>query len=343
MSSPRVAVVIVAYRSRDDVLQALAHLERQTAPPARTIVVENDGGDDTAAAVRAAFPAVEVIEAGKNLGFAAGNNRAFALCGDCEWIALLNPDAFPERAWLAALHEAARRSPAYSFFGSRLLDAGDPTRLDGTGDAYHVSGFAWRRDHGRAVDEVDEGEREVFAPCAAAAMYRRDALEAVGGFDERYFCYFEDVDLAFRLRLAGHRCLSVPSSVVRHRGSASTGRESPFTLYYSHRNLVWTWVRDMPASLAVVYAPQFLASTIVAIGWYAMRGNAPTILRAKRDGFRELPRLLRSRHALQRARVASPRGLLRQMARGRSAYTTAAGRARGSLDAARDVGGSGRG
>lgn len=342
MPSSRIAVVIVAYRSRDDVLEALAHLGRQTFPPARTVVVENAGGDDTAAAIRAGFPEVEVIEAGENLGFAAGNNRAIARCGDCVWIALLNPDAFPEPEWLAELHHAARRSPAFSFFGSRLVDAADPDLVDGTGDAYHVSGFAWRRDHGRRVGEVDEEEREVFAPCAAAAMYRRDAMEAAGGFDERYFCYFEDVDLAFRLRLSGHRCLSVPSSIVRHRGSASTGRESPFTIYYSHRNLVWTWIRDMPGAMALVYAPQFLASTVLAVGWYATRGQLAVILRAKRDGVRELPRLLRSRRNLQRGRVVSTRGLLGQMARGRSGYSTAAGRARGSFDRNRDEdGGSG--
>ncbi len=181
---------------------------------------------------------------------------------------------------------------------------------------------------------MDDAEHEVFAPCAAAAMYRRDALERAGGFDERYFCYFEDVDLAFRLRLAGHRCLSVPSSVVRHRGSSSTGRESPFTLYHSHRNLVWTWARDMPASLALVYAPQFVAATGLAVGWYATRGQLVTILRAKRDGFRELPRLLRERRPLHRDRRVSRRALLAEMERGRSGYTTAAGRARGSLEAA---------
>ena len=332
MATSRIAVVIVAYQSHDDVLQALAALEHQTLRPARTIVVENDGADHTAAAIRVRFPDVELIEPGLNLGFAAGNNRAFERCADCKWVALLNPDAFPEPDWLSSLHAAAERNPAFSFFASRLIDAARPDRLDGTGDAYHVSGFAWRRDHGRAVAEVDDAEAEVFSPCAAAAMYRRSALDAVGGFDERYFCYFEDVDLAFRLRLAGHRCLSVPTSVAHHRGSASTGRESSFTLYHSHRNLVWTWVRDMPGVLALIYAPQFLATTFLVIAWYSARGKAVTILRAKRDGFAEIPRLLRERRGIQVARSVTSRDLLTQMARGRSGFTTAAGRAKGSLD-----------
>ena len=332
MRGTRTAVVIVAYRSRDDLLKSLLHLERQTLAPARTIVVDNEAASGTPAAVRERFPGVQVIDAGENLGFAAGNNRGFLECQDCEWIALLNPDAFPAPTWLERLHDAACRNPAFSFFGSRLVAAEDPERLDGTGDAYHVSGFAWRRDHGRPTAAVSEEEVEVFGPCAAAAMYLRTPVVDLGGFDERYFCYFEDVDLAFRLRLAGHRCLSVPSSVVQHRGSSTTGRESSFTLYHSHRNMVWTWLRDMPGPLAVAYAPQFLATTALAVVWYGSRGELRTIVRAKRDGFRELPRLARERRALQLGRRVSSKALLAQLARGRSAYATAAGRARNLLD-----------
>ena len=109
---------------------------------------------------------------------------------------------------------AARHNPEYSFFASKLISADNPRVLDGAGDNYHVSGLVWRRGHGNTAQGEMNAPREVFAPCAAAALYRRSALIDVGGFDEDFFCYVEDVDLGFRLRLAGHRCLYVPQAVV---------------------------------------------------------------------------------------------------------------------------------
>jgi len=92
--------------------------------------------------------------------------------------------------------------------------------FDGTGDAYSALGVAWRGNHGRSSQEfVPEGE--TFAPCAAAALYRTDAFRRAGGFDERFICYYEDVDLAFRLRLCGGRCIQVPDAGVHHVGSSS--------------------------------------------------------------------------------------------------------------------------
>lgn len=335
-SSPRVGVVIVNFNGGTMIARALECVRRQTTAPQRVVVVDNKSTDGSLDLVRDAHPWVEVIEPGENTGFARGNNIGIRALDDCEWIALLNPDAYPEPDWLATLLGTTRRRADCSFFASLLLDATDPATLDGAGDAYHVSGLAWRRDHGRPASDVGLAEREVFGPCAAAAMYRRSALLEVGLFDERWFCYFEDVDLAFRLRLAGHRCLLVPGSRVLHEGSATTGRESPFTLYHSHRNLVWTWLRDMPAPLLIRSTPHFLLTTALAIGWYGSRGELRTLLRAKRDGFAAAPRLLLERRRLHRDARIGWQDLRALMERGRSGYLTAGGRARDELGRSRD-------
>ena len=171
------------------------------------------------------------------------------------WIVLLNPDAFPEPDWLECLVAAAERHSEFSFFGCRMLLADTPELLDGTGDVHHVSGMCWRRDYrvptALGVAEADE----IFGPCAAAALYSRRALDEVGGFDEAYFCYHEDVDLAFRLRLRGHRCRYVPEAVVRHVSSGIAGVRSDFATYHGERNLVWTYFKDTPAVLFWSYLP----------------------------------------------------------------------------------------
>jgi len=319
VSDAAVAIVVVNWNSGTLLERCLAAVSAQTRAPRRVLVVDNGSTDGSERAARERL-GVELLALGTNLGFAAANNRGIARAGDCDWVALLNPDAFPEPGWLEALVRAAVGDPRFALLASRQVLADDPSRLDGTGDVYTVAGLAWRRHHGQAAAGTDLDPKEVFSPCAAAALYRRDAVIEAGGFDESFFCYFEDVDLAFRLRLAGHRCLYVPDAVVRHLGSAASGRRSPFSVYHGHRNLVWTYWKNMPAALLAVYWPQHLALNLGSLLWIALRGQGGTILRAKRDALFALPRVLRERRRVQAARKVRARDLRRVMLGGLRAF-----------------------
>jgi GT2 family glycosyltransferase len=302
----RVALIVVNWNSGPLLERCLAAVAAQTLPPREIVVVDNDSHDGSADGLEARFPGVRVLRPGRNLGFAAANNLAAAEVRESDWLALLNPDAFPEPRWLERLAGAATTHPSYSFFTSRLVSAGDPERLDGTGDLYSTSGLAWRRDHGRPVAQAPDTASEVFSACAAAALYRREAFLDVGSFDESYFCFFEDVDLAFRLRLAGHRCLYVPDAVVHHVGSAMTRRGSDFAVYHGHRNLVWTYVKDMPWPLVLTCLPQHLLLNLASLAWFTLRGQPRAIFRAKWDALRSLPRVWTARRAIQgRAGISS--------------------------------------
>jgi GT2 family glycosyltransferase len=311
----KIAVVIVNWNGGDYLPECLRALAVQDRSPDRVIVVDNASTDGSLDEALQRFPSIEPIRLPTNVGFAAANNVALSACGDCEWVALLNPDAFPAPRWLAALEAAAERHPEYAAFASQLLSASDPGLLDGSGDVYHVSGLTWRAGHGEPTPASEE-PRDVFSACAAAALYRRDALLEIGGFDERYFCYVEDVDAGFRLRLRGHRCLYVPDAVVRHVGGASSGRRSGFSVYHGHRNLVWTFFKDMPAALLLVYLPQHVLLNVLSLVWFSSRGQGRVILRAKWDAFRGLPRVLLERRAVQRGRSVGAGALRTAMARG---------------------------
>lgn len=323
----RIAVVIVNANAGELLDRTLAALACQTLRPQRILVVDNASSDGSADGIEERYPGVEVLRLRENVGFAAGNNIGVRAASDCEWIALLNPDAFPEPRWLETLMRTARGRKGYSFFASRLVKVAPPDELDGTGDVYHVSGMAWRRDHGRVAAGATLASDEVFSPCAAAALYRREAFLAVGGFDESFFCYFEDSDLAFRLRLAGHRCLYVPEAVVHHVGSATTGGKSDFTVYHSCRNLVWTYVKNMPSPLFWAYLPQHLLVNVLNVVWFSITGQTRAVLTAKRDAVRALPLVLRERRAVQATRQVGAFDLRRQMAKGIAAYTTSFKRA----------------
>jgi GT2 family glycosyltransferase len=297
-----VAVVIVNWNSGQMLESCLAALARQTRQPDRVVVVDNGSSDGSADGLEGRWPTVEVLRTGANLGFAAANNRAVDALRT-QWVALLNPDTVAEPGWLEALLRAATASPGFSMFASRLVMAADPTRLDGTGDVYYTNGLAARRDYRRPAAAAAMQAEEVFSPCAAAALYQVRDFSAHGGFDESYFCYFEDVDLAFRLRLGGHRCLYVPDAIVHHVGSGVSGARSAFTLYHGHRNLVWTFFKNMPVALLIRYLPAHVLLNLVSVAYFASRGHARTIARAKWHAILGLPRILRERRRVQAGRT----------------------------------------
>jgi GT2 family glycosyltransferase len=318
------AVVIVNFNAGTHLASAVESLFAQTVSPRRIVVVDNASSDGSTAGLSERFPSLELVALTENVGFAAANNLGVRMCGDCDFVALLNPDAFPEPGWLEQLLTAAVAYPEYGFFASRLVVADDSVTLDGTGDEYHVSGLAWRRDQG-APTSVERPTGEIFSARAAAALYRREPFLAVGGFDEAFFCYYEDTDLAFRLRLAGHRCLFVSDAVVRHVGSATAGAWSEFTVYHSARNQVWAYVKNMPGPLFWMYLPQHLLAGVLITLAYAAGGEGRAALRGRRDALRELPRVLAERRRIQRERVVTAVELRRVMARGPAAFTSMLG------------------
>ena len=309
-----VTVVIVNWNGGRFLDRCLSAVQAQTIIPNEIILVDNASSDGSLDIVRR-FPSVRVLQQEKNLGFARGNNVAIqASAGESEWVALLNPDAFPDPHWLEAMLSASRNYPAFDVFGARLVKAQNPAIADGEGDAYHISGLVWRIGHGKLLASCSDRYREVFSPCAAAALYRRNVLLKIGGFDEDFFCYVEDVDMGFRLRLAGHKALYVPDAVVHHVGSATTGgQHSDFSMYHGHRNLVWTFVKDMPGAVFWLCLPLHVTMNLVALAVFTWRGQSRVIWRAKWDALKGLPKMWRKRRLVQSNRIATVREMWRLM------------------------------
>jgi len=252
------------------------------------------------------FPSVQFYKSEENIGFAAGNNLLLKKTKGYEWIALVNPDAFLQPNWLSKMHSAIIAHPEYSFFASRLIRDSNNEILDGDGDSLHACGWAWRQRHGYFITPGLIEPKEIFSSCAAAALYRRDALEMVGGSDEDFFCYFEDVDLGFRLRLAGYRCLLVPDAIAYHVGSATTGgQHGDFAVYQGHRNLVWTYVKNMPGALFWLCLPLHISLNLVTIIWFSFKGQGTVILKAKKDALCGITRMWNKRREIQRNRIAT--------------------------------------
>ena len=308
-----VIVVVVNYNSSDWLARCIAGLKQQTLTPARIIIVDNDSQDGSLAGALESDRDIEVHRLETNTGFAAANNYAFGLELDCEWVALLNPDAIPDPGWLEALVEYAGTHPDCAAVGSFMLDAADSARLDGVGDAYHGSGLAWRLGNGMAAGSMASISQPVFSVCAGAALYDYRIMRKMGGFEESFFCYFEDVDLGFRLRLAGYSCGIQKCAIVYHAGSASTGKRSDFSVYHGQRNMVWAYIRNMPGYLFWLYLPQHVVLNILFLLLGVWRGQGRVTLKAKRDAVKGLARALEQRQKIQESRKVQEREIRKAM------------------------------
>lgn len=304
---PLVSIIIVYWNSAEHLPHCLDCLAKQSFQNFEVILIDNGSRDGGTDALEQNYGKLDLRleRLASNLGFAAANNMG-ARRARGRWLALLNTDAFPEPDWLEKLLQATETHREFGFFASRQLQADAPELLDGAGDSYHISGLGWRRFYNLWSESHALQEDEVFSPCGAAALYLRDDFLQAGGFDEDYFSYFEDVDLGFRLRLNGKKCLYVPQAVVRHVGSASTKKKGSFSVYYGYRNMMWTFAKDMPGILFWLYLPVHVGTILFFILYLTVRDQSTVIWRAVFDAVSGLPKTLAKRRIIQQNRKIRP-------------------------------------
>jgi N-acetylglucosaminyl-diphospho-decaprenol L-rhamnosyltransferase len=305
---PRVGIVIVNYNSGPHLARCLASLAGQRFRDFTVIIVDNASSDDSARACETMPAGWRLVKLAYNAGFATANNRAIALL-DSPWVATLNPDTIAEPDWLEQMMLGIERYPDAAAFGSLQLAALRPDRLDGAGDAYHASGVYWRGGFNKPIAR-QAGEGEAFSVCAAAALYNREILVELGGFDDDFFCYGEDVDVGFRLRLAGYRSIQLANAVVLHVGGACVGEHSVFAVFHGQRNRVWLFVKNMPVGLFWPLLPAHLVSCLILLLIDIQRGRARAGLAALAAAAKGLPGAWRKRGPIQRARRGGPRPVL---------------------------------
>jgi N-acetylglucosaminyl-diphospho-decaprenol L-rhamnosyltransferase len=301
---PAATVCIIAYNSGPTLRACLEHLAAQTFRDFEAIVIDNASPDPGDAAIAAERRWARLVRTDRNLGFTgAGNLGAREARG--RWLVLLNPDAYAEPDWLAQLMAAAERHPQAKCFTSRQLAADRPGFLDGLGDVMSITGIPYRGGY-LNPDRGQAREGEVFSPCGAAMMIDRELFLRIGGFDEAFFCYGEDVDLGYRLQLAGEPTVLVPQATIHHVGSASSGgRKSEFAVFHGTRNRFWVLFKNTPALLLPLVVPLHLLA-LAAI--YLRRENRPhihLILGAVKAAFAGAPAMFRARRDVQRLRRAS--------------------------------------
>lgn len=304
---PRVTAVVPNWNGRHLLDMVIGSLDRQTVRAERVVVVDDGSTDGSAEHLRAAWPDVEIVALERNVGFAAAANRGIERAvGD--FVALINTDVELDARWLENMAAALGERADCGSVACKLVDWRRRDVLDGAGDTLRWSGVADRRGHGRRDDGRYDRPGPVFSACAAAALYRREALDDVGGFDERYFAYQEDVDWGFRAQLRGWRCEYVPTAVAFHMGSATTA-ESAYFHTLMLRNGVWTMLKNAPGGALARYGPLIVANQLVGLRASRRRGLARAHVAAWPQAAAGLPYVLRERRRIQAGRRVNRRYL----------------------------------
>ncbi|MCJ7737059.1 MAG: glycosyltransferase [Anaerolineae bacterium] len=293
------SVIIVNWNGLEHLKRCLPALYAQTVDDFEVIIIDNGSDDGSVEWIRQHYSEVQLGYNSENRGFAEANNQGIGLASS-PYIVLLNNDTIPSRRWLAALLEAAESNNGgasasnVGMVASQVCFVNAPEILDSAGIEIDALGMAWNRHLGSPVLGEPHEIEEVFGPSGAAALYRRAMLEQIGAFDERYFAYYEDVDLAWRARRAGWRCLYAPQAQVLHVHSATGGRIPGFKAYRLGLNKWRTLFRHYPFWRLAGWLPLLLVIDLFA--WLrplvayrdtaALRGRVQA-LRERREFLRE--------------------------------------------------------
>ena len=295
---PLVTVIVPNYNGERFLRDCLTSLRSQTYARIECIVVDDCSADRSPDIVSTEFPEMRLIRRTENGGFARSVNDGLrAALGDV--LILLNNDAAADESWAEEIVAAFLRHPEAGSVASKMVLWDRPHVINSAGDVFLRDGVP----DSRGVWEVDVGqydhEDEVFGASGGAGAYLRTMLDDVGTFDDRFFMYCEDVDLAFRAQLRGYRCIYAPKAVVRHRLSATGG--GPLASYHCGRNFLWILARDLPGAAWRRYWARIVATQLrfATSGLRHFREPAARArLRGQLAGLLTLPRFLAERGPL---------------------------------------------
>jgi GT2 family glycosyltransferase len=292
-----ISIIIPNYNGERFLPACLDSIFSQDFSDFEVILVDNASSDHSVALVQLRYPTVTIIKNRMNRGYAGGGNDGIrSAFGD--YFLILNTDTVLCRNFLSIIHSSAKQKPEYGMYAPKILYPDG--MLHAAGCSASFSGSSWERGKGEADMGMYNIPCEVFSPYGAAALFSRELIDKTGGFDEDFFLYVEETDLAFRARLAGYRCWYEPGAAVTHHHGGTVGRTSDMALYYLHRNTLWYVLKCYPGLLFIFAVPFIIGRNGLAVLYYLYKGRGDIVIRAKIDAIRGLPLILRKRKGVYR-------------------------------------------
>jgi GT2 family glycosyltransferase len=278
-STKQPVVVIPNLNAGKELLLAVGSLQAQTLKP-RIVIVDNASSDDSIANVMAAHPEIDIILHDTNKGYAGGVNPGFRLAieSGADYVAPFNDDAVADKDWLKHLVSVLDKNPGVGAVNPKVYH-GNGDILDSTGDTYSHWGLSYPRGRGEKDTGQYDRQTEIFAASGAASLYRVSALTEVGLLDEDFFAYYEDIDLSFRLQLAGWTIRYEPQAIVHHQIGMTSARIKGFTTYQTMKNQPLLLYKNVPRRYLWRVGRRFWLAHWLFFGRAITRGQGRAALR----------------------------------------------------------------
>jgi GT2 family glycosyltransferase len=303
---PLVSVIVLNWNGKDHIDECLDTLFKQTYKNYEVIVVDNgstDGSNDT---IKNKFKKAKLIQNKKNAGFCKANNQGIRISKG-KYIITLNNDTKIDKDWLKELVEVAETHPEAGMLSCKMLFYDKPDHINSRGLKLYYDAKAV--DEGFNVpDSENEEIKEVFGPCGGAAFFTRELINDINQnnefYDEDFFIYSDDLDVSFRARLRGWKCLYVPKARIYHKFQGTTGKISNFGLYYGIKNKMFFIIKNYPLTSLLKYSPIILGRQLVSFIYYLVKLN-PAAFKSRLAILYKLPKMLRKRYRIQKTKKVS--------------------------------------
>jgi GT2 family glycosyltransferase len=280
-----VSVVVVNYNGQRFLEDCFRSLTQQTYHNYEMILVDNGSIDNSISFMKEHYPEVHLVQLSSNTGFAGGTNAGIKEAKG-EFILTLNNDTIADLNLLEEIVRPMQLDGHVGMCGAKMLLPDG--RINSTAICISRSGAAWDRGMGEPDHGQYDEAGEIFCSSAGAALYRRSMLDEIGLFDEDFFLFMEDVDLAFRAQLAGWRCMYVPTARVVHMHGGTASKGSDTAVYYGNRNILWYVFKNFPARTILISSPWIIGRFFFIIPYYFLHGKYRVILKAKIDALKGL-------------------------------------------------------
>lgn len=304
MKKGKVSFIVVNWNGEKTITECLNSFLAQTYQNNEIIFVDNYSSDSSAKLVKEKFDIDKFIALDRNYGYAEANNIGSRYAKG-EYLALVNNDALLDECWLEKAMNVFQ-SNEYKDVGSvatKIIDYHQRNVIDTAGVEYFGFGAGWDY-KGLPADSAEVNQRkEVFGACATAALYKKEIVDKISLFDPRYFIYFEDTELAFKLRLFGYKCIYEPEAVCYHHGGVKKDKESRLYIDFGRRNIEFLFIKNMQGHLFTKYFLSHYMYEFALFLFFLFAGKGIPFLRAKVQFLKNLGYLLQERKKLKLALI----------------------------------------
>ena len=289
MISMKVSVVTPNYNGKDFLYAYFESLIKNSNEIGEVIIVDNGSRDGSQEFIRnyrekVDFPIV-LIENSQNLGFAEAVNQGISKAR-YDYIFSLNNDTVVEKSAILELLNLLNTDGRIFSVSSKMVQFNNPELIDDAGDDYTLLAYTKKRGNNQNLNNFIEVS-EIFSSCAGAALYRKDLLEELDGFDSEFFAYMEDVDLGYRARINGYKNLFCPNAIVYHIGSATTGSQyNEFKVRLAARNNVLVVYKNLPTLQKIVNILFLFLGFLIKYLFFLKKGFGPIYLEGLKEGLK---------------------------------------------------------